>query len=157
MPKSISDEHLRFSASFREHGRFPLLSYFHKTSKSCLIRSAQPLTGMDECRCKEDEALMNAMLTQRHRKGWILDTRHPSIAKSAQSRGERISSPGEVSGKEFFFIGGGCEPERYYALWSRLHRHLDKHIVLQDSFIKLMEGNDRDTRWSSIAFFFSMH
>jgi len=41
---------------------------------------------------------------------------------------------------ESFFKGGGCEPEHHYALWNRLHRHLDKHIVLQESFMKLMEG-----------------
>lgn len=62
------------------------------------------------------------MLTQRHKKGWILDTRHQNIVKNAQSK------------------GGGCEPEQYYALWKRLHRHLDKHTVLQESFMKLMDG-----------------
>jgi hypothetical protein len=36
--------------------------------------------------------------------------------------------------------GGGCEPEQYYALWKRLNRHLDKHTVLQESFMKLMDG-----------------
>ena len=88
VPKSISDEYLRCSASFRHHARFPLLSYLHKASKACLIRSAQPLAGIHECRCKEDEALINAMLNSRQKKGWILDTRHPSIVKSAQSRGK---------------------------------------------------------------------
>lgn len=92
VPKCISDEYLRCSASFRHHNRFPLLSYLHKTSKSCLIRSAQPLSGIHECRCKEDEALINTMLNQRQRKGWILDTRHPSIVKSAQTRGEMSNS-----------------------------------------------------------------
>ena len=38
------------------------------------------------------------------------------------------------------FQGGGCEPEQHYALWKRLHRHLDKHNVLQESFMKLMDG-----------------
>lgn len=36
--------------------------------------------------------------------------------------------------------GGGSEPEQYYTSWKHLHRHLDKHLVLQDSFMKLMEG-----------------
>jgi myotubularin-related protein 9 len=77
------------------------------------------------------------MLTQRHKKGWILDTRHPNIVKSAQSRGKRKSF-------EYYLLillkGGGCEPEQHYALWKRLHRHLDKHNVLQESFMKLMDG-----------------
>ncbi len=90
VPKSISDEYLKYSASFRCHGRFPLLSYLHKSSKSCIIRCAQPLIGTNVCRCKEDEALVNAMLTQRYKKGWILDTRHPNIVKCAQNRGKSM-------------------------------------------------------------------
>jgi myotubularin-related protein 9 len=88
VPKSINDEYLKRSASFRGHGRFPVLCYLHKSSKSCLIRCAQPLIGSNIRRCKEDEALVNAMLTQRHKKGWILDTRHPNVVKSAQNRGK---------------------------------------------------------------------
>ena len=92
MPKSINDEYLKRSASFRGHGRFPLLSYLHKSSKSCIIRCAQPLVTANVRRCKEDESLVNAMLTQRHKKGWILDTRHPNKVKSAQTRGQRSKS-----------------------------------------------------------------
>lgn len=88
VPKSISDEYLRYSASFRSHGRFPLLSYLHKSSKSCIIRCSQPLTGANFCRCKEDELLVNSMLTQRHKKGWIIDTRHSNIVKTAQNLGK---------------------------------------------------------------------
>jgi myotubularin-related protein 9 len=82
VPKLINDEYLRYSASYRHHGRFPLLSYLHKTSKSCIIRSSQLLVGADVNSCKEDEALVNAMLPQRHQMGWILDTRHRSILLS---------------------------------------------------------------------------
>jgi len=40
----------------------------------------------------------------------------------------------------YLFKGGGCEPEQHYALWKRRHRHLDKHNILQESFMKLMDG-----------------
>jgi hypothetical protein len=102
VPKSITDEYLQRSASFRCHGRFPLLSYLHKQSKACIIRSAQPLVGPNGRRCKEDEALLNAMLAQRHKKGWILDTRHANIVKSAQSRGREWHL--EKQQKNFIFI-----------------------------------------------------
>lgn len=122
VPKSIPDDYLIASADFRCHGRFPLLSYLHRSSRSCLVRCSQPLVGLEMTRCKEDEALVNAMLTQRYKNGWILDTRHPSIIKSAQSR------------------GGGSESEQVYGLWKCLQRHLEKNIILQDSFMKLMEA-----------------
>jgi myotubularin-related protein 9 len=89
VPKSITDDYLKRSAAFRDHGRFPLLSYLHKSSKSCIIRCAQPLVGSNVRRCKEDESLVNSMLTQRHKKGWILDTRHVNMVKNAQSRGSK--------------------------------------------------------------------
>jgi hypothetical protein len=44
------------------------------------------------------------------------------------------------------FKGGGCEPEQHYALWKRLHRHLEKHSILQESYMKLMEGINRDNQ-----------
>ncbi|CAF1286587.1 unnamed protein product [Rotaria magnacalcarata] len=134
VPKSISDDQLKRSAEFRSHGRFPVLCYLHKSSKSCIIRCAQPLVGSSVRRCKEDEALVNSMLIQRHKKGWILDTRNPNIVKVAQSK------------------GGGCEPEQHYALWKRLHRHLDRHSVLQESFVKFIDAcidqSEKD-RWLS--------
>ena len=139
VPKSITDDYLKRAASFRGHGRFPVLCYMHKSSKSCIIRSAQPLVGSNVRRCKEDEALVNAMLTQRHKKGWILDTRHPNIVKNAQNRGTYLT---RVLQSTHFSKGGGGEPEQHYALWRRLHRHLDKHNVLQESFIKLMDGRE---------------
>ncbi|CAF4372801.1 unnamed protein product, partial [Rotaria socialis] len=86
VPKSVSDDQLKRSAEFRSHGRFPVLCYLHKSSKSCIIRCAQPLIGASVRRCKEDEALVNSMLIQRHKKGWILDTRHPNVVKLAQSK-----------------------------------------------------------------------
>lgn len=47
---------------------------------------------------------------------------------------------------EWIYSGGGSEPEQYYTLWRRLHRHLDKHAVLQDSFRKFIEGEERARR-----------
>lgn len=89
VPKSVTDDYLKRSAIFRSHGRFPVLCYLHKSSKSCIIRCSQPLVGPSVRRCKEDEALVNSMLTQRHKKGWILDTRHPNIVKLAQGKGKK--------------------------------------------------------------------
>ena len=43
-----------------------------------------------------------------------------------------------------FRTGGGSEPEQYYTLWKHLHRQLDKHMVLQDSFRKFIEGREEE-------------
>jgi hypothetical protein len=80
------------------------------------------------------------MLTQRHKKGWILDTRHQNVVKNAQSKGKELLNLFNFVDLLLLIKGGGCEPEQHYALWKRLHRHLDKHNVLQESFMKLMDG-----------------
>jgi hypothetical protein len=62
--------------------------------------------------------------------------------------------------EQLSFKGGGCEPEQHYALWKRLHRHLDKHNVLQESFMKLMDGKKSirlKNRFDSSILIFSMY
>ena len=43
---------------------------------------------------------------------------------------------------KFARLGGGSEPEQHYALWKRHHRHLETLNILQESFMKLMEGKE---------------
>jgi len=51
-----------------------------------MMRSSQPLTGQNNRRCREDEKLVNSVLGIGKR-GYIVDTRSSSTAKSAQSKG----------------------------------------------------------------------
>lgn len=82
VPRSISDEVIEAAASFRQGGRFPVLSYRHENG-SVLLRSGQPLVGPSGKRCKEDEKLINAVLGPGKR-GYIIDTRTQSIAQTAK-------------------------------------------------------------------------
>ena len=56
--------------------------------QAVLMRSSQPLTGQSGRRCKEDEKLINCVLGK-GRRGYIVDTRAQTVAKMAQSKGER--------------------------------------------------------------------
>jgi hypothetical protein len=66
------------------------------------------------------------MLTQRHKKGWILDTRHANVVKNAQSKG-----------KEFFyyfdFIYSFCKIRTKRSVEGykdkNLHTSPDRHIL----------------------------
>ncbi|VDN04858.1 unnamed protein product [Thelazia callipaeda] len=86
VPKGIGDDYLRISATFRDGGRFPVLSFYHKETKSCLIRCGQPLIGPVNRRCKEDETILKSLLSSTS-KGVIVDTRTRALAQSAKSRG----------------------------------------------------------------------
>uniref|UniRef100_A0A914R681 Myotubularin phosphatase domain-containing protein n=1 Tax=Parascaris equorum TaxID=6256 RepID=A0A914R681_PAREQ len=63
VPKGIGDDYLRISATFRDGGRFPVLSYYHQETKSSIVRCGQPLIGPTNRRCKEDETILNALLS----------------------------------------------------------------------------------------------
>ncbi|KAF4531437.1 hypothetical protein B566_EDAN004207 [Ephemera danica] len=120
VPKSVDDDTLIAAAKFRHGGRFPVLSYKHE-SGSALLRASQPLAGPGMKRCREDERLLNAVLSQGKR-GYIVDTRSQSLAQTAKAR------------------GGGVEPEAHYPQWRRVHKPIDRHAGLLDSLAKLVDG-----------------
>lgn len=134
VPKSIDDESLRKVAAFRQGGRFPVLSYYHRKNGMVMMRSSQPLTGTNNRRCKEDEKLINATLRPGKR-GYIIDTRTLNVAQQARAR------------------GGGFEQEAYYPQWRRIHKSIERFNILQESLIKLVEAcNDQShnmDRWLS--------
>ncbi|MGH0158993.1 UNVERIFIED_CONTAM: hypothetical protein FKN15_037706 [Acipenser sinensis] len=134
VPRSIEDETLKKAAKFRQGGRFPVLSYYHRNNGMVIMRSSQPLVGAHRRRCKEDELLLQAVLGGSYL-GYIVDTRSAQLAKQAT------------------LIGGGSESKSNYINWKRLHRNLERGKVLQESLIKLVEAcNDQSNnmdRWLS--------
>ncbi|XP_043388292.1 myotubularin-related protein 9-like isoform X4 [Chelonia mydas] len=134
VPATVDDNILKKAARFRQGGRFPVLSYYHKKNGTVMLRSSQPLIGPNRKRCQEDEVLLSAALDGAGR-GFIIDTRSAQAAKQAR------------------MMGGGTEPTSSYPRWKRLHRPLERGRPLQESFIKLVEAcNDTSLsmdRWLS--------
>ncbi|KFM70519.1 Myotubularin-related protein 9, partial [Stegodyphus mimosarum] len=126
VPKSIDDETLKVVAGFRQFGRFPVLSYYHKENKAALLRSSQPMVGANNRRCKEDERLLNVVLGS-GKKGYIIDTRSQNIALLARTK------------------GGGFEPDVHYPLWKRMHKPIDRYFNLLESLTKLIEACNDNT------------
>ncbi|XP_038650664.1 myotubularin-related protein 9-like isoform X1 [Scyliorhinus canicula] len=132
--KCIDDAAIKTVAGFRQGGRFPVFSYYHKKTKMVIMRSSQPLTGANGKRCKEDEQFLAAVL-QPDKKGFIIDTRSIQAAHQAKVK------------------GGGFESKTNYHNWKRLHRPIERGRVLQESLIKLIDAcNDQSNsidRWLS--------
>lgn len=122
VPKRIEDSVLLASAAFRQMGRFPVLSYFHKKAKSALMRCAQPLVGTTLRRSHEDESLLKSV-PMGGKKGYIIDTRAPNVAQLAKTK------------------GGGCEPEVHYPMWTRVHKPIERHTALLESLSKVVEAS----------------
>ncbi|KAH7701803.1 MTM-9 protein, partial [Aphelenchoides avenae] len=121
VPKGIGDDFLRISATFRDGGRFPVLCYYHVETKSCIIRCGQPLIGPTSRRCKEDETILNSLLS-RVSKGVIFDTRAKASAVASKAK------------------GGGCESQLYYSQWKYVYGNVPRIKELHDSLAKLIEG-----------------
>ncbi|XP_037502989.2 myotubularin-related protein 9, partial [Rhipicephalus sanguineus] len=120
VPKKVEDSVLVASASFRQMGRFPVLSYFHKKAKTALMRCSQPLVGTTMRRCNGDEELLKSVLMG-GKKGFIIDTRTQNVAQLAKTK------------------GGGCEPEVHYPMWTRLHKPIERYTALLESLSKVVE------------------
>lgn len=127
VPKNIDDSILIKSSQFRSQGRFPVLSYFHKETKSFVMRCSQPMLGPSKKRSKEDEALLKSALSI-GKKGYIYDLRDVNVMKNAA--------------KSNF---GGYETEHNYPLWKRINRHLDRFDQVQQSFAKLVDACSTDS------------
>lgn len=74
VPKHLSDEEIISSAVFRDGGRFPIISYRHDSNGAIMLRSSQPTTTPNMRRCRADEAILNAVLMGKSKKGFIVDT-----------------------------------------------------------------------------------
>ncbi|XP_031549636.1 myotubularin-related protein 9-like [Actinia tenebrosa] len=121
VPATVTDEDIKASAQFRQGGRFPVLSYFHKPTGVAVLRSGQPVLGLGNRRCKDDEKLINAALKEK-KKGIIVDTRSQAATINSRSK------------------GGGIEPESNYPQWKRVNHNIEKYSALNDSIAKLVEG-----------------
>ena len=139
VPKSVTDQVLAASASFRDGNRFPVLSYLHE-NKAAMLRSGQPLVGQGNRRCREDEQLLFATIRSGKR-AFIFDTRSIITAGAAKNKGEYLVNTSQIP---YFvhkrFLGGGYELEVFYSQWRRIHHPLERWTSLHESLAKLVDA-----------------
>ncbi|XP_055845895.1 myotubularin-related protein 9 [Episyrphus balteatus] len=115
VPKSITDEQICQSGTFRDGGRFPILSYKHDNGAT-LMRSSQPISTQGIKRCRADEAILNVVLG-RSKKGFIVDT---------WGKGK-----------------SNTETDQHYSQWKKVNRsigNVSNPSSILDSFTKLVEA-----------------
>ncbi|XP_053560794.1 myotubularin-related protein 9-like isoform X1 [Bombina bombina] len=119
VPRSCTDDTLLMSASFRRGGRFPILSYYHKSNGTALLHCSKSQAGSARHRCEKDEALLDAALLGQL-PGFIIHTGPSNNAKQVTSEEE------------------GAERQAGY--WRVLHRPLERGRALQDSLVRLVSA-----------------
>ncbi|RKU42868.1 hypothetical protein DL546_004649 [Coniochaeta pulveracea] len=60
VPSTISDNVLKYAASFRSRARIPVLTYLHPVNNCTITRSSQPFVGIRGKRSIQDERLVGA-------------------------------------------------------------------------------------------------
>ncbi|PZC87228.1 hypothetical protein B5X24_HaOG201464 [Helicoverpa armigera] len=124
VPKCVDDDTLAAAATFRQGGRFPVLSYRHNNG-AVLMRAGQPLYGPKHRRCRPDEAILNAVVAA-GTKGIIYDLRSSNSISQQQNK------------------GGGTESNSNYSQWKIYNRSMDEvdnQQPLLDSYSKLIDGS----------------
>ncbi|KAL1525311.1 hypothetical protein AB1Y20_020172 [Prymnesium parvum] len=132
VPSYVDDALLKVCAKFRSKGRVPCLTWLHANG-AALCRSAQPLSGLGDRRCVEDEQLLQAVAASN-------PSGKPLIIVDCRSR---VATLGNAA------MGKGTESEAHYAA-SVVHLNIANIHAVREAFLKVHELTAKgDTRDSS--------
>ncbi|KAK9971516.1 hypothetical protein ABG768_024879 [Culter alburnus] len=88
IPTSITEDEVKRVASFRVKHRIPVLSWIHPETQATIVRCSQPMVGLTDRRCKEDEHYLQTIMdanAQSH-KLTIFDGRQRNVADNHKAK-----------------------------------------------------------------------
>ena len=128
VPDQVSDEKLREIGEFRSKHRIPVVSwikYDNKTFRAALLRSSQPLVGLNKKRSDADESYLTTLFTLNSNnsldKLFIVDAR--PLVNAIANRGN----------------GGGYELEDYYKKCELQFLNIQNIHIMRESLRKVHE------------------
>eukprot|EP01114_Cavostelium_apophysatum_P013716 TRINITY_DN3384_c0_g1_i1.p1 TRINITY_DN3384_c0_g1~~TRINITY_DN3384_c0_g1_i1.p1 ORF type:complete len:1157 (-),score=311.11 TRINITY_DN3384_c0_g1_i1:12-3482(-) len=94
VPSDISNQHLKNVFKFRSKGRIPAMVWKRKDSAAVICRSSQPLVGLSNARCAEDEELLKQVgkLGSSNQRVHIIDARPLKNAMGNKAKGAGYES-----------------------------------------------------------------
>ena len=108
LPKefSMNRKKLESVARFRSRARIPAITWFNRKNQAILSRSSQPLTGLKQSICIEDEELLQ--LLSGGKRMFVIDARGPAaVAGNQLVRGKGAELPSRYRDLIFLFMGIG--------------------------------------------------
>lgn len=123
VPKSISDNVLKYAGKFRSKNRVPCLTYYYKKNGCTITRSSQPLAGLTQSRSIQDEKLIDEIFKSNNGNNvnLIVDAR-PLTNALAQTA-----------------LGGGTEIMDNYKFNKKKFLGIDNIHIMRDSLNKIFE------------------
>eukprot|EP00062_Callorhinchus_milii_P001065 gi/632935768/ref/XP_007891237.1/ PREDICTED: myotubularin-related protein 1 isoform X2 [Callorhinchus milii] len=106
VPVNVKDDDLSKVVAFRARGRIPVLSWIHPESQATITRCSQPMVGVSDKSCKEDEKYLQMIMdanAQSH-KLIIFDARQNSVADTNKAKGGGYESEAAYSNVELIFL-----------------------------------------------------
>ncbi|KAF2478977.1 protein-tyrosine phosphatase-like protein [Neohortaea acidophila] len=92
VPRTVSDNMLKYGGAFRSRSRIPCLSYLHSNGGS-ITRSSQPMVGVQSRRNPQDERLVSAIFSSHTPSR---DATSSVITSSLDATAEPVSTPHTV-------------------------------------------------------------
>eukprot|EP01117_Protostelium_nocturnum_P015191 TRINITY_DN5858_c0_g3_i1.p1 TRINITY_DN5858_c0_g3~~TRINITY_DN5858_c0_g3_i1.p1 ORF type:complete len:1023 (+),score=305.38 TRINITY_DN5858_c0_g3_i1:105-3173(+) len=107
VPSSVTDANLRKIAGFRSMGRIPALTWRHPNASlnSVIVRCSQPLVGLTNDRCEEDEQLCAAVGTGIKGRLFVMDARPKVNAIANQAKGSGYENMAAYKNTTLKFLG----------------------------------------------------
>eukprot|EP01137_Pigoraptor_chileana_P014937 Opistho-2@70202 len=124
VPASVERNVIIGSAKFRSKGRLPVLSYVYGPTQASITRCSQPLAGVKNKRCLEDELLVQAIFNANPNKGaqhYIVDARPRVNAMANRAGGAGYESVEHYTNCRCLFMG----IENIHVMRDSLNRFLD--------------------------------
>jgi len=108
VPAAIPDDLLTEVAKFRSKARIPVLSWIHPETKCAILRSAQPMVGLNS-RCSQDEELLlQARKTVEDKTPLVIYDARPWLnAEANRAGGGGYENVANYDGIELEFAGIG--------------------------------------------------
>jgi len=107
-------------ASFRSRGRLPVVRWIHRITGAVICRSSQPLSGLVQRRCKEDEDLISEYALCALKKHLLIVDARPAIAALGNA-----------------LMGKGVENVKKYRNASLQYHNIENIHAVRKSYFKL--------------------
>ncbi|XP_070712342.1 phosphatidylinositol-3-phosphate phosphatase MTMR7-like [Pempheris klunzingeri] len=139
IPTSMTNNIIYGSSKFRSKQRFPVLSYYHDSSKAAICRSSQPLAGLTK-KCKEDILLLQAIAKSSHNSPQlvIVDTRPKINALANKAKGKGFEDTKNYPFCKFYFSG----IENIHVMRESRQKLFQAIYSNHDSYISFMNAVD---------------
>eukprot|EP00127_Corallochytrium_limacisporum_P006285 Clim_evm29s224 gene=Clim_evmTU29s224 len=142
-PAEAADDVVRACAKFRSKGRLPSLVYYLPRNRSAMVRCAQPLSGIQAKRSKDDEDMISMMFVANDRENDRLQTDSAdgvNLLMKNRNRHYIFDARPRINAIANRATGAGYESEENYPGCTYEFLNIENIHVVRESLYKHLEA-----------------